>query len=93
MKEQTKYLILLFLSLEVLGSIGVYMGGSAGITLVWQLDHGNEMMEKKIDELKNENEQLILAIDEWDKYPFYKEKIAREQLQMAAPEDELYVIT
>jgi cell division protein FtsB len=49
-------------------------------------------LEKNVVELKKEIEHLEQEMHAWQTDDFYKEKIAREQLQMARKGDELFYI-
>ncbi len=55
-----------------------------------RLKHENFLIEAEIDQLKKLIEKLEIGIKEWQKYEFYKEKIAREELQMAREGDYIY---
>ncbi|HVX00859.1 MAG TPA: septum formation initiator family protein [Candidatus Babeliaceae bacterium] len=48
-----------------------------------QQDLAIKNTQKQIEILKGE-------IDDWQKYPYYREKIVRENLQLAHPSEELY---
>lgn len=92
MKVRTKRFILSVLIAECIVFGYAYFFGNHGLRVILTFCKENEQKEAHIIQLNDEIAQLVSAIDEWDKYPFYKEKFAREQLQMAAPGDELYLI-
>lgn len=50
-----------------------------------RLAHSTELLVEEIKKLENETQQ-------WEQNPFYREKVAREQLQMARPTDEVYYV-
>ena len=71
----------------------VYIFGRRGIGLVLSLKHSNAQLEKSIYALKIENKRLESTINDWQQYPFYKEKLAREKLQLGYPEDRIYYVS
>ena len=71
----------------------VYIFGHRGIGLVLSLKRSNAQLEKSIYALKIENKQLESTINDWQQYPFYKEKLAREKLQLGYPEDRIYYVS
>jgi cell division protein FtsB len=81
-----------FLLSEVLIFCSVYFFGVDGRPKVYKLCAENSKLEQEIAVLNKdicaiENEKLI-----WNADPFYKEKVAREQLQMARKDDEIFFI-
>jgi len=98
MKEESIVLMikrmLLPLLLVIEGSvfIYVYLHGNNGVYALQCLRNENEGLEQKIDQLSDEVAQLEHEIIEWKTNDFYKEKIAREQLQMSRKDDEIYYI-
>lgn len=57
-----------------------------------KLGNQNECHELLIKQIEQEVLALERQITRWDKDPFYKEKQARERLQMARLHDEIYRI-
>jgi cell division protein FtsB len=86
----------LFSRLVLFGQIIVftifYMWGAQGIQAIYAMRHENVEINKNIAALKNEIAQLEQDINQWSEYSFYKEKIAREQLQMARSDEEIFLI-
>jgi len=70
----------------------VYLYGNNGHYALQQLCNENKQLEEKIDQLSQEVVQLKQEITEWEINDFYKEKVAREQLQMSRKNDEIYYI-
>ena len=87
--------ILLQLLLITEGSIFVYvyLYGNNGVYALQQLCNENKQLEQKIDQLSQEVTELEHEIIAWEINDFYKEKVAREQLQMSRKDDEIYYIT
>ena len=81
-----------FLVLELMAFGYIYMYGKNGMASL----HKQRMilfgLEEHVMQIKNEIEVLEKEIYVWQSDDFYKEKIAREQLQMARKGDELYYI-
>ncbi|MGB8367359.1 MAG: septum formation initiator family protein [Candidatus Babeliales bacterium] len=88
-----KRLLLQFLLLtEICLFVYVYLYGSNGFYALQELSHENEQLEQNIEELTQQIVQLEDEISEWGMNDFYKEKVAREQLQMSHKNDEIYYI-
>ena len=83
----------LFLILEMVAFGYVYIAGKNGMQSLYT--HRNIVvdMEKNIMQLNKEVVSLEKEIYVWQTDDFYKEKIAREQLQMARKGDELFYIS
>ena len=92
MKDRTKRFILFILVVESVVLVAVYFFGDYGLPIIVNFSHENKELEQENSRLSDEIAQLNLDLDALANYPFYKEKIAREQLQMAALHDELYLI-
>ena len=77
---------------ELLIFFSVYFWGVDGRPKVHKLCDENQKLEKEIALLNQE----ITAIEHekiaWNTDPYYKEKVAREQLQMAHEKDEIFFI-
>lgn len=70
----------------------LYFFGAHGIQALVQLRHKNSAFEVTIADLEKEVDGLEVRLSEWDADPFYKEKVAREQLQMARKGDMVYYV-
>ena len=77
---------------EMLAFAHIYFFGNNGIQALQQQKNVVEDLKKDIIELNKEVEQLEKEIYAWNTNDFYKEKVAREQLQMARKGDELFYI-
>lgn len=87
-----KMCLKLFLILEMAIFGYMYFFGNNGIYVLQEKRKCTMNLEKNIKGLKDEIEQLEQEIYVWQTDDFYKEKIAREQLQMARKGDELFYI-
>lgn len=81
----------LFLLLEVVVFGHIYLFGNNGLHSLTKLKQETKLFEQEIHQLAEEVESLEVEIEKWNSNDFYKEKIAREQLQMARKNDEIYL--
>ena len=82
--------LLLLVEMAVFGYLYVY--GINGIQTLKKQCAVVFDTEKNVTLLKNDVEQLEKEIYAWQTNDFYKEKVAREQLQMARKGDEIFYI-
>jgi cell division protein FtsB len=82
--------LLLVAEMAVFGYL--YFFGTNGISVLQKQREVVSDMQKNIITLKKEIGQLEHEIYAWQTDDFYKEKVAREQLQMARKGDELFYI-
>lgn len=82
----------LFLVLEMTTFGYLYFFGNNGIQILNKQCAGVVDLERNIGQLKNEIEHIEQEMYAWQTDDFYKEKVAREQLQMARKGDELFYI-
>lgn len=71
---------------------GFYLFGSRGLPQIRALRAENKQHIDDIMTLENDIILLQKEIDDWNTYPFYKEKIAREELQLINPGDTVYFV-
>lgn len=85
-----------FLRLFLIGEITLfgwfYYYGVRGVVAVQELKAENDEITQQVASLQNEIDTVNAQIIAWNNDPYFKEKIAREQLQMARDGDEIYVI-
>ena len=82
--------VLLLLEMAAFGH--VYFLGNNGIAALQKQKNVVVDLKNNIVQLDNEVARLEKEIYAWQSDDFYKEKIAREQLQMARKGDELFYI-
>jgi cell division protein FtsB len=88
--KKTFIKILFFAEIIVCGHL--YLFGNNGITTLQNQKNIVINLKQEITQLQNNIIQLKEEIHTWNNDDFYKEKIAREQLQMARKGDELFYI-
>lgn len=62
----------------------------SGIPKVRKVLHIQAQLAREIEQIRAENTQLLTAIDAIQTDPFWQEKIAREELNMALPGEIVY---
>lgn len=67
-----------------------YVYGQQGWRDIWSLQKDNEHMQQCINSCKQDTEMLEQELIAWKEHSFYKEKVAREQLQMAHAHEIIY---
>ena len=87
---QKKMMVRIFLCVEVIIFGWLYYHGARGVQAVNHLRTENEEIVHHIAQLQEEVETIDRQIVAWKTDPFFKEKIAREQLHMAHAGDEIY---
>lgn len=86
------YVSRIFLLCEILVFLGIYFFGVDGIAKLCNLRDENIKLEHEIVELQRDVANLDHEIAGWNSDPFYKEKVAREQLQMARKDEEILFV-
>jgi cell division protein FtsB len=88
-----KLMLRVFFCCEVFIMALCYCGGMHGITFVMRMKQKHTMLENDIATLYKNIENLSMDIENWAASSFCQEKIAREQLHMARPDDVIFLIT
>jgi len=91
MKHIKRIALRVFFALEITGFAGSYLFGEHGLPALRALSKEIVELERDISVLSGEINDLDGAIVR-QADPFYKEKIAREQLQMARKGDQIFII-
>jgi cell division protein FtsB len=92
-KKLGKQLLYAILSFELGCSALSFLCGSQGLFHYMRMHEKNQELSASIDTLNQEILVLEQRKDHWQQHPFYYEKIAREQLQMARSDDYIYYLT
>ncbi len=69
-----------------------YFFGEHGHRKIRDLQQQQEHLTTTVQQLQKEIEQLEKRLREFKEYPYYKEKIIREQLQMMKPDEVIYTL-
>jgi cell division protein FtsB len=91
-KDIKKLTLRIFLALEIILFSLFYIFGSQGLQALMRLRHQNIILHNELESIQQDVKNLELELVDWRKNQFYKEKIAREQLQMARPEEDIYFL-
>ena len=86
-------LLKILLIVECVFFVIAYFTGTQGLSALRQLQKENAVIKEEITLVEKEISELQSAIDDWHHYPYYKEKIAREQLQMMRKNETIYIIS
>jgi len=82
----------MFFVIEIFIFLGVYFFGGNGLQYLTRLKNENKQMHDQLQYLKQQMVALEKDIHDWNSNDFYKEKIAREKLQMARKGDQIYFL-
>lgn len=88
----TYHLVRFFFIVEILLFAGLYFLSPHGYTMINELKKENQLLEEKITTQQQEIEKLSEKIHTWNTSTLKKEKIAREELQMAHKDDIVYFL-
>jgi len=82
----------LFFAAEIIVFVSFYFFGPHGIQHLMMMQAEQKKLDEQIIYARNDIEQLDTQLAQFKKTPFFKEKVAREQLQMACEGDEIYYV-
>ncbi len=85
-------LLQLFLVVEIFVFGYVYFFGKSGMQLLYELKRECESIDNEVLQLAVEIKNIEKDISDWESNDFLKEQIAREQLQMARKDDQIYYV-
>ena len=71
----------------------MYVVSPDGLTSLQNKKVENKKLAESVERLTEEIKKLEDETQKWESNPFYREKVAREQLQMARPTDEVYYVS
>jgi cell division protein FtsB len=83
----------IFFGAEILFFSWTYFLGPQGMYALWAIDKDHQELKAHNQALEAEGNKLQKYIDAWGQKPFFKEKYAREKLQMAYPSEEIYFLS
>lgn len=93
MTGQKKIGLRIFFIVEIMVFVALYLGGPEGMRWIAKKREENKQLALKAENLSFNIKKLEAEIQKWEHNHFYQEKVAREQLQMARPTDEVYRTT
>ncbi len=88
-----KIVLRIFLLGEIVFFVTMYVMSPEGLTSVQNKKMENKQLASRVETFTKEIQKLEEETKRWETNPFYREKVAREQLQMARPTDEVYYVT
>lgn len=91
MKIAKQYVARIILGIEILIFAGFYFFGTNGLYALRGLKKEIKTLDQQVLHLRGEIAHLQSSIALQKKHPFFQEKIAREQLQMARADEEIYI--
>lgn len=92
MHKAKKIALQLCVGAEVIVFGALYIYGSHGMKSLNALRDEVTVANAQVVSLQEEVTSLEKELNAWQHHPFYKEKIAREQLQMARAGDTIYYL-
>lgn len=90
-RQRKRLIVRIGFAAEVIVFCWVYFLGPQGMRGVWHMRRENEQAHTGVQELRADVGALEREIALLQTSAFYKEKIAREQLQMARVGDVIYI--
>jgi cell division protein FtsB len=87
-----RILLRIFLAGEIVFFVTMYVTSPEGLASIENKKIENKQLASHIKTLTKEINKLEDEINDWENNSFYREKVAREQLQMARPTDEVYYV-
>jgi cell division protein FtsB len=93
MKKIYTYLLYALLGVEMIVFAGFFIRGPQGLRTLNDMYVEQESMQAGLAQMTQEVAVLKQDINNWNKHSFHKEKIAREQLQMARADDEVFYLS
>lgn len=78
--------------IEVMVFVWLYCFGSQGIRSIYAMSSENDLLEQQLMQEQQRVCTLERDVLTWQDNSFVKEKLAREQLQMARDGEEIYIL-
>ena len=91
-KQLKKKFLRFFLGIEIVVFGATYFWGAHGLRALINKSQKNVELEHKLGVLQDGIRELETQIEQWHVHPFYRERIAREKLQMARKDEQIYFI-
>ena len=88
--KQLSLRIFFYTEIIVLGWF--YLFDEQSISQFKQFEIKKTSLQEEVLGLKHEVDALKQEINQWEQYSYHQEKLAREKLQMALPDEKVYYI-
>lgn len=82
-----------FLGLEIIAFAAIYWYGAHGVQTLSQLRLQAHELETNVKLLQQKADSIEHELAAWNTHSFYKEKVAREQLQLAREGDIIFYMS
>lgn len=92
MKVTKKILLRVCFAVEMGACAFFYLFGAQGMSTLYRMKQVNNQLAMQVSDVRSSVQQLEMQIALWQTNDFYKEKKAREQLQMAHADDIVYYV-
>ena len=86
-------LLYIILSVELAMTGTSFLFGPQGLRALRTLKHEHHTLQQSINSITSDIKQLKTRIAQWQHSTFYREQLAREQLQMAYADEIVYYVT
>lgn len=93
MLPRSDKVVRLLVLMEVFVFTFVYLFGTHGIQEVIQCNRETKELDDEISLIQQELAELKHQLVCWQKDSYYAEKIARQELQMARPDETIYMLS
>jgi len=93
-KKKSRYsLWYIVIGIEVCITAALFVFSPHGLPNLHRLTHEKKLLQQSTDTILGDIRQLQTHIAQWQSSPFYREQLAREQLQMAYADEIVYYVT
>ncbi len=92
MKLAKRTFLRIFFGIELTIFVFMYLFGSQGMRVLWQLQRENKNLDHELKQLHSNVDVLMAKSVAWQSDPFLKEKIARERLHMSRKNDIIFYV-
>lgn len=92
MKEFKRTVVQLFLGVEIIAVTFLYLVGTGGLLAIKTAHRQNSVLLGEIAQSEDEVKALSRELTDRKNNPFYKESIARKELQMAYENEIIYLL-
>lgn len=87
-----KYVLPIFLILEIVFLCTYYVYTKNGLPTIRKFQKENSSLQESVKSLTLAIDEIKSEITDLESFPYFQEKIAREQLQLMLPEEKIFYI-